>query len=135
MTAAERATQLMNDWLEEAQGLPLTLSINRLGLAIAEALDATEHDGYTRGLRDVAEFLDQEPRNQIQALVNLAAMAGAQGVWLVRGVENPDLIYNLPGEGLNFSLSLADASVIFIARLPEDGGEAGIEFHPGENNA
>jgi hypothetical protein len=134
MTAAERATQLVNDWLEDAQGLPIPVSVNRLGLAVAEALDTAEHDAYIRGLRDVAEFLDQEPRNQIQALVNLAAMAGAQGIWLVRGIENPDLIYNLPGEGLNLSLSLADASVILIARLPDDGGEAGIEFHSGNGS-
>lgn len=131
-TAHERATKLVNDWLQESQGLPITVFVNHLGLAIAKALDDAEQTAYVRGLRDFVKFLDQEPRDRIQALVRIAEMAGAQGVWLVRGIENPDLIYNLPGEDLNLTLSLADASVILIARLPDDGGQPGIEFHTGE---
>lgn len=73
MTAAsEKAIRLVNDWTEHTQ-LPMTdeiaHSLARLGNMVSEAIDDAEHDAYTRVLRDVAEFLDQEPRDQIQSFV------------------------------------------------------------------
>lgn len=59
-TAHERATKLVNAWAKDAQGLPLGISINRLSLAIAEALDAAEQKAYERGLRAAVEFNDRD---------------------------------------------------------------------------
>lgn len=132
MTAAEKATQLINQWLDETRGLPMTLQLAKLGLKVAEGIDDAEQAAYERGIRAAVEFQDQEPGEQIQALAHVAGLAGAEGIWLVRECKNPALIFNWEGQGHNDYLDIVDARLIFVARFPDgDGGESGVEFHAG----
>lgn len=135
MDAAQRATKLVNSWVKDAQGLPITVSINRLGLAIAEAFADLEREAYERGLRTAVEFQDQEPDQQIRALAGFANQAGARGIFLIRGATNLDFVCNLPGADLPIWSNFEDARLFLVARFPNgDGGEPGIEYLGGEEN-
>jgi hypothetical protein len=135
MTAAEKATELISQWLDETRGLPMILQLAKLGLKVAEAIDSAEQAAYERGIRAAVEFQDQEISEQIQALAHIAGLAGAQGLWIIRGAEAPDLIFNQSKGELATVLNLEDAPLIFVARFPDDGGKPGIEFHAGGDEA
>jgi hypothetical protein len=141
MTAAERATELVNRWTKEAIGKPLTQGLARLGILAAEAIAAAEQAAYQRGLQ--ARELPPpsggrvgEGGESLADLVTLAEALGAHGIWLLRGIENPDLIYNLPGDsGLPACLTIENCNMLLIARFPaSDGGEPGIEYHSGNGD-
>lgn len=51
-TAHERATEVVNKWVQETGGMPFTIYLNRLGLAIAEAIAAAEDAAFERGRAD-----------------------------------------------------------------------------------
>jgi hypothetical protein len=124
MNAAERATKLVTEWTRYATGRPITMAVARLGNMVASAIQDAE--------RDVYELAALTPASRLQALVALAAAAGAEGVWLVREVKSPALIFNVEGQTNNDYLDIIDARLIFVASFPDgDGGEAGIEFHAG----
>lgn len=70
-------------------------------------------------------------------LTDLATAAGAEGIWFIRGAEDPYLIYT-PAEGwaadddkfihLSLRFDIATAGILAIIRFPRgDGGEPGIE--------
>lgn len=133
MTIHEKATELVNTWLKQTMHKPFTLAVARLGILIAEALDDTDQAAYERGLADAGQpSAPPEPTEgpQLADLAQFAQTLGAQGVWLIRGASNTDLIFNLPDGDLATILNIADAPLIFLARFPEnDGKEAGIEHH------
>jgi len=52
---------------------------------------------------------------------------GADGIWLLRGVEDVDVTFTYPN-GEPLTMRLADAGLFLVARFPSgDGGEPGIE--------
>jgi hypothetical protein len=135
MTAAERATDLVNRWTDYAIGKPLTLGLARLGILAAETIEAAEQAAYERGLRAAVSPLPVGGGggDSLSSLVSLADRLGALNVWTLRGIENPDLIYNLPGDsGLPACLSILNADMlVLIAFRGTDSGEPGIEYHQG----
>jgi hypothetical protein len=42
MTPTERATRLVNDWLEQTRGMPVTTSMARLGVLVTGAIQDAE---------------------------------------------------------------------------------------------
>lgn len=82
-------------------------------------------------------------KKQLDQLTILAAAAGAEGIWLIRGADNAAVKFNwphaaeplyLPVEGakintkFGFTLDIADAELLVIMRFPAgDGGDPGVE--------
>ena len=145
MDTHRQAIQVVQNWCQEAQGLhwcqsqeaqglPITVGLARLADWVAEALDEANRTAYGRGLRDGVGFQHCRPPEQMQLLVDLAQQANAAGIWLLRDIANPDLVYNPPGDDngiVPMCLTINDARLLFIARFPAgDGGLSGIEFHP-----
>lgn len=47
--AVEVTNQVVNEWVQQNFGLPITISLNRLGFAVAEALEAAWRAGFESG--------------------------------------------------------------------------------------
>jgi hypothetical protein len=87
-----------------------------------KALRRVGVDGWTEWAKDEG----------FKGLVQVANLAGAEGIWFIRGAKSPYLIYTpdqqpkpLPIE--DTIVHIADTGVLVIIRLPEDGGSHGIE--------
>jgi hypothetical protein len=52
--ATAETNALVNGWLEEQAGLPITLSISKLGIRIVQALNAAYETGRSDGIREVS---------------------------------------------------------------------------------
>lgn len=74
---------------------------------------------------------------KLNQLAQLANEIGAEGVWLFRGATDAYLIYTpnepvivndpLISANLSIRFDIADTGVLVIMRLPNDGGQPGIE--------
>jgi hypothetical protein len=119
---------------------------------VATRLFAGDYSGFNS--IKMEETMATELKTKLDQLAELANQAGAEGVWIIRGIKNAQLLYeptteieppDLPGvkKGLSIigampgvrvstslalALDLAYASVIVVMRFPaSDGGEPGIE--------
>lgn len=77
--------------------------------------------------------MTDEMSDDLERVTAAANAAGAEGIWLVRGVTHAMLMYLPQGqqeENLNWSsLNLADTELLVLMRFPAgDGGEPGIEM-------
>lgn len=52
MTAHEKATALVKQWIHETGHLSFSMAVERLGFMIARAIDEASQDAYGRGLQD-----------------------------------------------------------------------------------
>lgn len=127
----QRAAQLVKAWVKDVQGLPITLSINRLTRAIARAFADLDREAYQRGYRDAADAALEDDHPWGEILIKLANAANAGGVWFIRGASAPYFSFMLPGDSQPTYLDLIPADLVVIARFPhDDQGQPGLEFHP-----
>lgn len=72
---------------------------------------------------------------RLEGLVDAANDIGAEGIWIIRGAKHPRLLYFARETAENdtpINLDFAPGEILVVMRFPQgDGGQAGIEWHPG----
>lgn len=73
--------------------------------------------------------VDPALSEHLTELLDLANEAGAEGAWILRGIQEVMLLYQTdPDQDHPLALELADAGVYVLLRFPAtDGGVEGIE--------
>lgn len=97
----DATTQLINDWLKEAQGLPITLSLAKLGIRVIEAMNAAYVAGATADFSWTSQFgftithegalqIDDVPEHILDDLRRTRAPYQVTITKLPHSKENPD---------------------------------------------
>lgn len=69
-------------------------------------------------------------RTDLEAALDLLRIAGAEGIWIIRGAEAAILHFAPTGvEGLGLSLEPPHEMIILVRFPTGDGGQPGIEHH------
>lgn len=69
-----------------------------------------------------------KPNNNLEDAIAALQAAGAEGIWIIRGIEAASLEYVPDGSGSQ-TLTPAPCEMVILVRFsPGDGGEPGVEY-------
>lgn len=114
--AAARATQLINRWLQESQGKPITLTIARLGILLAEEFVQLETGAPVQ--EDFFEAVRNDPlMTEAQKTYWLAKAPHNEPLMPVIEVNNAWTIYGMDAKGKEVAQKMAQVG------RPQDWGD------------